>query len=204
MEALSNGSTPGHYGAELGNTDSLTTTKSVIVSQSVFNSNSSGLKVASNSAVTLNNVTANGNTEVGAYIDNCQMAGACTGAGNVTLLSASGPNQFSYNGKQGVNITTNGNITASKIYADANGQGNPADPYAGAYFQLKKAGSTAQITCGSFTQSGDYGLDVVFASTFDKLTLKGTLLWSNHQTDGLTTAEYRLNGILVRQLALCP
>jgi hypothetical protein len=204
VEAVGNAVSSSGDGAWLANTGSSTTTKSIIINQSIFSSNENGLVVQSKGAITLNNVTANGNSSIGASINNCIFIGACLGTGNVSLLSTLGPNQFSYNGQNGLSIVTNGNITASKVYADANGQGNPADPYAGALFQLKKAGSTALITCGSFTQSGGYGLDVVFASTLDKLTLKGTLLWSNHQTDGLTTAEYRLNGFLVRQLALCP
>jgi hypothetical protein len=205
VEAVGNAVSLSGDGAWLDNTGSSTTTKSITINQSIFSSNENGLVVQSKGAITLNNVTANGNSLMGASLNNCIfITAACLGAGNVSLLSTLGPNQFSYNGQYGLAIETNGNITSSKLYLDANGQGNPADPYAGAYFRLWKTGSTAQITCGSFTQSGGYGLDVVFTSTLDKLTLKGTLLWSNHQTDGLTTAEYRLNGLLVRQLALCP
>jgi hypothetical protein len=204
VEAVGNAVSSTGDGAWLDNTGSLTTTKSITVNQSIFSSNENGLVVQSKGAITLNNVTANGNSLMGASLSNCIYTTACLGVGNVTLLSTLGPNQFSYNGQYGLAVETNGNITASKLYLDANGQGNPADPYAGAYFRLWKTGSTAQITCGSFTQSGGYGLDVDFIPTLNVLTLKGVLLWSNHQTDGLTTAEYRVNRKLVRQLALCP
>lgn len=93
----------------------------VTVNNSNFNSNTAtGLDIASKGVVTLKNVTANENNEVGAYIDN-------TYDEKAQAVNLTGTSNFNYNGADGLVIFSKGVITLSYItasYNNENGSGS--------------------------------------------------------------------------------
>ena len=85
----------------------------------VFSGNDgNGFFIQTQGAVTLNNVTADGNTWGGIYINSCYDDSGCTGQGDVTF---SGTNDFSGNtGGKGLLLYSNGNVTLNNVTADNN------------------------------------------------------------------------------------
>ena len=84
-----------------------------------FNSDHyTGLYIGSKGAFTLNNITANSSaTGAGVYLDNCIQNGLCTGSGAVTLT---GTNQFTGNYFNGLEVYSDGNISANNLSASGN------------------------------------------------------------------------------------
>ncbi|CAG1006828.1 hypothetical protein ANAEL_03461 [Anaerolineales bacterium] len=103
------------YGAYLKN-DYATTPKNVtLTGTNVFSSNRGGLLVYSNGVITLNNVTANFNTnDNGAYLRNLDS----TTSTGVTLT---GTNTFSNNHMTGLQVDSKGVVTLNNVTAQNNG-----------------------------------------------------------------------------------
>ncbi len=83
------------------------------------NQGGSGIEVYSLGAVTLADISADGNSEYGLYINNCKNnSGLCEGSGNITLSGSH--NAFNGNGEFGVYATSRGSITLSNFTANHN------------------------------------------------------------------------------------
>lgn len=110
------------------------------ISNSEFDNNQgNGLQASSGGNVTLDTVSASGNTLTGAYLDNCDYnytSGLCNGTGSVTVTSATA-NIFDGNGFDGLVVDAGGGIAIDNTQAnnnalngailtsaDANGTGN--------------------------------------------------------------------------------
>jgi hypothetical protein len=126
----------------------------------VFNDNDDfGAAIVSDGAITVNNVTANGNVDAGLYLNND------SGTAGVTVT---GVNTFNANDVHGLWILTNGNISLSKITADGNG---------GKGLYIWPTAGNVTITCGSFTNNTGIGLDI--DTTPGTITLKGVVYSGN-------------------------
>jgi hypothetical protein len=117
-----------------------------------------GAAIVSGGAITVNNVTANGNVDAGLYLNND------SGTAGVTVT---GVNTFNANDAHGLWILTNGNISLSKITADGNG---------GKGLYIWPTAGTVTIACGSFTNNTGIGLDIQTSTT---ITLKGVVYSGN-------------------------
>lgn len=89
-----------------------------------FNYNAgTGLYIYTDGAITINNITAMGNTGgSGAYLDNCEFDGI-EDCGNLTVsaVTIKGTNNFSDNGWDGLRVYSSGVITISNVTANGNG-----------------------------------------------------------------------------------
>lgn len=129
--------------------------QAVTVNGSTTNNNNwTGLVVRSKGAITLNNITANGN-EAGAYLNN-QVAGAVAG------ITLNGISQFAHNtAGSGIEAYSNGSITLANLDAFDNSD-------YGAYLDNDVPGSTGNVSVGTsmagwinwFGQNGLTGLEV--------------------------------------------
>jgi hypothetical protein len=109
------------YGIKVDNRYA-TTTKAVTIQKVRADTNGlDGLDAFSKGNITLNNVQANSNPNGwGANVDNCLFDGAaCTGSGNVTILSTLGPNSMNYN-TAGLRIDTLGSVAVNGVTASYN------------------------------------------------------------------------------------
>ncbi len=147
-------------GARLDNT-SATTPRVVSISDSQFNDNNAtgGFSVLSDGAITLTNITAGyydevtdmsyGNVGYGAILDNT------TGTAGVSLK---GINTFSINSGTGLQIASNGAITANDLTASGNTSGGR-----GAYLDNDSSPTAAGVTLTGtniFADNASIGLDV--------------------------------------------
>ncbi len=160
-------------GAYLANDSASLAGKTVSVSKGTFNGNETGLLIASKSSVTLNNVSANNNLNLGARIYN-RVPGPSTG--NVTISGTLGRNQFNDNNRDGVVILTNGNISISNSEASSNGSGLG---FSGFYIESYGTGKTAVFTCVSATHNTGFGIKLLQKTGTVKATLKGVWLGGN-------------------------
>ncbi|MFN8410892.1 MAG: right-handed parallel beta-helix repeat-containing protein [Anaerolineales bacterium] len=111
-----NTNTNGSIGADIDNSNANTPLNVVMTGDNTFNTNGGyGLYVKSKGAITLNNVLANKNSNMGAYLTN-DFTGA---AGAITLT---GFNVFTENIDNGLFITSRGAIVINNITASSNGQ----------------------------------------------------------------------------------
>jgi hypothetical protein len=113
-----------------------------------------GLQINTYGAVTLNNVTAIGNANIGVFISN----NSADAPANVTFT---GKNQMSYNTGTGLHVATKGNITISNLTAN----NNSSD---GAFLKNDYVGATGKVTItGSnfFVDNTFDGLDIASNST---------------------------------------
>lgn len=105
----------GGYGADLENELATTAQPVSLTYYNEFKFNGlGGLSINTVGAVTLNKITATHNGGDGVFIDN---AGAFYA--NVTI---NGVNQFNNNGRDGLDVTSSGNITLNNVTANNNGQ----------------------------------------------------------------------------------
>ncbi len=156
----------GNYGLWIDNSSS---TKAVIISgANEFKFNGGGVKILSNGAITINNITATNNSVFeGALIDN---SGGL--AANVVLT---GTNVLSFNHLDGLHILSKGVITLSKTTASGNGLGE-VNGY-GAW--LDNSGATSAraivINTGTFSDNFEGGLLATSngAITISKLVANG-------------------------------
>jgi putative surface-exposed virulence protein len=155
-----------------------------------LNNGSDGLDVTADGNITINNLTANGNQDNGAYLENCLFdtgADACAGHGNITLT---GTNTFNDNNNgDGLFTDSHGNIAMSKVFADNNGL----------HGVWGGADGTITVSCGSMTNNGSYGWDFWSSLT---VTLKG--VYANGNNGGFPHPNTLLgSGTLVTSLS-CP
>ncbi|MFZ5908925.1 MAG: right-handed parallel beta-helix repeat-containing protein [Chloroflexota bacterium] len=156
--ALNNVSVNGTTGSVAGNNDGavINSAGSVDITDSQFDTNDgNGLQVQSAGNITLNDVSASGNTLTGASLDTCLYDGAaCQGAGNATVSGAS--NLFGENGFDGLVIDSGGSTSLQGV--DANGNG-----LNGAYITNGVAGGAGdvQISDSNFLNNANAtGLEV--------------------------------------------
>ena len=118
INATGNGTDTTGNGVFLWNNTAFAPQKVSITGTNVFNSNQdSGLWVVSKGIITMNNVSANGNTDYGAHIENS--LGATGFAQGVTLT---GSNAFSGNTSlAGLYITSYGPVSINNVTANTNG-----------------------------------------------------------------------------------
>ncbi|MCL5428627.1 MAG: hypothetical protein M1347_02335 [Chloroflexi bacterium] len=156
----------GNYGLWIDNSSS---TKTVIISgTNEFKFNGGGLKVLSNGAITINNITATNNSVFeGALIDN---SGGL--AANVALT---GTNVLNFNQLDGLHILSKGVITLNKTTASDNGLGG-VNGY-GAWLDNSDATSARAIVIntGTFSDNLEGGLLATSkgAITISKLVANG-------------------------------
>jgi hypothetical protein len=154
------------YGIDLTNTSAVNL--GVIISgTNILNENySGGMRVRTNGTITVNNVTAMGNTGNGATLDNS------TGLPTVGV-TFTGANFFEDNiGGDGLNITSHGKVTLTKITAD----GNSLDGLD------VTTPLTLTLTCGSYTNNTLYGINL---NTNGITTIIGAVLSGNHLGDSV-------------------
>ena len=117
-----------------------------------FSSNGSvGLKVYSNGDITLTAVSADENSDAGAYLDNTSSLTAAT----VTVDNSTG-GEFNTNGQAGLRVYSDGAITLTAVVADENGD-------AGAHLDNTSGTDTVTVDNslgGEFNANGGAGLRV--------------------------------------------
>jgi putative surface-exposed virulence protein len=184
------------YGASLDNSSVSTAQPITLTGTNQFNNNMyDGLDVFSNGgAVTLNNLTANGNglaydpdpntnpdsSGYGVLVDNTSSG---TVGQNVTI---SGTNQFNNNWLDGLDVYSYGNLALNNVTANSNGQGTYVDYGFGAFLDncmFSGTGTCAIVTpttvtltgANQFNNNGDDGLRVFSkgAITLNGLTANG-------------------------------
>ena len=145
-------------------------TGTVTVTNSQFNNDyNTGLSIYSKGAITLNGVTANySTTGAGVYIDNCNnqsslFSNPCTSTATVTIT---GTNYFNHNYFNGLEVYSNGNITAGGLNADSNSSGYDGTTY-------------------SYWYSGGVQLENDFSGDKGTITITGTNHFTNNSEDGL-------------------
>lgn len=121
------------FGANISNTTSLAP-QPVTILRSEFNHtrNETGLVVESQGFILLNNVEASHNYKYGAVLNNCLLDmdhNPCTYSAPVSVLGTLGENTFNGNGNAGLQITSDGNLTISRIVAGFNGKSHASEPY---------------------------------------------------------------------------
>ena len=149
-----------------------------------FKFNAGGLDIASKGNITLNSITANGNTgDNGATIDNCQFdsgSGKCLGNGNVTL---SGTNAFENNYNIGLKITTAGTITTTNLSADGNTSGAVLDN------TLATAPKTVTLNgVNSFSNNAGTGLSI---TTLGNIVTNNLTANNNSNGDGVDLNNHK-------------
>ena len=184
------------YGTSLDNSSVSTAQPITLTGTNQFNNNMyDGLDVFSNGgAVTLNNLTANGNglaydpdpntdpdsSGYGVLVDNTSSG---TVGQNVTI---SGTNQFNNNWLDGLDVYSYGNLALNNVTANSNGQGTYVDYGFGAFLDncmFSGTGTCAIVTpttvtltgANQFNNNGDDGLRVFSkgAITLNGLTANG-------------------------------
>ncbi|HUH98993.1 MAG TPA: hypothetical protein VLZ89_16650 [Anaerolineales bacterium] len=169
----------GGAGAYLDNTSG--TSGTVTVTGGEFNNDFyTGLIVDSKGPITLNSITANSSTSgAGAYIDNCQQSGFCTGSGSVTLT---GINTFNDNYFNGLEVYSNGNISANSLNASGNSIGYDGTTYnyqwsGGVLLENEGIASSTVTLTGNNSFTGNYESGLVVYSdgniTTNNLTASG-------------------------------
>ena len=160
----------------------------VTVNSSQFNDDQdSGLAVYSKEAITLNGVTANSSvTGAGASINNCNATttspNLCTSTATVTITGAN-TSTFSDNYLNGLEVYSNGNISASGLNAAGNSRGYDGVTYdyfysGGVLLENDYTGSVGTVAIAgnnSLTNNYEDGLDVYSNSviTTNNLTATG-------------------------------
>ncbi|MFN8410903.1 MAG: hypothetical protein U0Z26_00810 [Anaerolineales bacterium] len=141
-------------GAKLDNTYAIApTSKTITVSgtNSFNNNGSDGLQVYSNDVITLNNITANGNSNgTGLVVQN-------TSAATPKAVNLTGDNTFNQNKFNGLNINSLGQITVNNVIAAGTTNGS------GAYLYNSYAGASGGVTLtgtNQFDMNSSDGLDV--------------------------------------------
>ncbi|MBX3037584.1 MAG: right-handed parallel beta-helix repeat-containing protein [Anaerolineales bacterium] len=150
---------------------------SVTVNDSTFNNNigqfATGLTISSNGSIVLKNITASGNTKMGASITNEW--------GTSKPVTLAGDNEFSLNGNGGLAITSNGAITINNIIAHGN-------LFSGAIISNDWAPTAVPITLtgsGSFSHNGNLGVSI---NSKGNITLKNVIASFNGK-DGMVVGS---------------
>jgi len=192
------------YGAYLNNT-AAGTAKNVVMTSGVneFNDNDwTGLTVLTKGAITLKDITADGNGDGGGYLDNTY------GTAGITL---SGVNVFSENAGRGLYASSNGAISLNSLVANANGDyAVQANNSGAATAQPVKLTGTSQFkynlygldilsngaitvsnVTASFTQAGQgASLANAIGTNTSGVTLTGVNVFSENHVHGLWVESY--------------
>ena len=153
-----------------------------------------GLVVFSDSVITINNLTANENTENGTDLKAYSSGNDNTSGPNMywtplpaAVIKLTGFNIFSGNGKDGLNFASPGNVDISKITADNNGGGSilGGDGVEG---YSEKGNIT--ISCGSMTNNTGYGWRLQLFTASKLITLKGVFALANTAGNTLLTDPF--------------
>jgi putative surface-exposed virulence protein len=148
-----NASFNGATGTTLDNFTAASVLSSTLTGTGIFyNNGADGLDVYSQGAITVNNLTASGNSFGGAYLKN--------NYGFPSIVKVIGTNFFIDNKRTGLYIDSIGAISLNNITANGNGS---AGAYDGLYAENNAAGTPQSIT-------------LTGASTFNKNTLSGANL----------------------------
>ncbi|MFN8410893.1 MAG: hypothetical protein U0Z26_00760 [Anaerolineales bacterium] len=165
--------------------------KLTMTGTNTFNGNAGmGLSVDVDGAITLNNISANGNTLNGAYLNNYS---GVAGTSSSATLKLTGNNTFSNNLNTGLYFETNGLADISHITADNNDSTNLSN---GSGVDGFSANAGINVVCGSMTNNGVFGWR--FGAT-TIISLKGVFSFGN----GNVSEVNKLSGILVESRA-CP
>ncbi|MBL8089438.1 MAG: right-handed parallel beta-helix repeat-containing protein [Anaerolineales bacterium] len=149
------------------------------------NVNDDGLYLVNDGMITLSNITANGNGNIGAMLDN--FTNANSGPTGIKTVTVSGVNMFNNNGYDGLYIYASGNVTITRITANYNN--DPGIAAANGVTVYSNAGNIA-FTCGSLNNNENigYSLTVTAGKT---ITIKGVYTFGNgtptNFTSGTTT-----------------
>ena len=163
-------STSGNDGAYISNQTAAAPQPVTLTGTNEFNSDHyTGLYIGSKGALTLNNITANSSaTGAGVYLDNCIQNGLCTGSGAVTLT---GTNQFNGNYFNGLEVYSDGNISANNLNASGNSKAYDGTTYSyqwsgGVLLDNDYPGlaSPTVTVTGNNTFTGNYELGLVVFS----------------------------------------
>jgi hypothetical protein len=127
-----------------------------------------GLYVQADYVITLNNLTANGNTEEGAHIYGYD--GSALAWYAPMSLKLTGINTFNDNGTDGLYFESPGNVDISRITADVNG-GDGVDG--------SSEYESITISCGSMTDNTGYGWDLQVLYPGEIITLTGVFSLGN-------------------------
>lgn len=174
----SNNSNKGGYIDTFANQNALVTT-------SIFNNNGDfGLEVNSDGNVTLNALTVTGNADNGLRVNNT------AGSGKVEILSTLGENFFNGNAYHGMYITTNGDVTLSKVTANSNG-------FMG--INISSSGPSGLIKLDTITTKTN-GFSGISLFTNGKVTINKAISFYNgtsNNTDGLNVTTSSVDGVTI-------
>jgi hypothetical protein len=101
-----------------------------------------GLDLWSFGALTLYNVTTNGNGEYGTYLDNCTTSGTGCTVNTAKAIVLYGTNTFNGNTGDGLHVLSKGAITLTNLTAN----GNKAAPGYGVYLENDRDGAVGGVT----------------------------------------------------------
>jgi hypothetical protein len=152
------------HGVYIGNIFNALPTSAVNVTMNgvnAFNDNTtgSGLIVSSDGIITLNNITANGNDDYGAYLDNATN-------GTLKNIVLNGNNSFVDNSSSGLFFTASGAVTMTRVTASSNGDDGINGTAVG----------NITLTCGSLILNDESGYDLISSGL---ITLKGVFTFNN-------------------------
>ncbi len=159
--------------------------QNALVTTSIFNNNGYfGLEVNSDGNVTLNAITVNGNDDVGLRVSNT------TGSGKVEILSTLGENFFNGNAYHGMYITTNGDVTLSKVTANSNG-------FMG--INISSSGPSGLIKLDTITTKTNGFSGISLFSNGKVIINKATSLYNgtSNNTDGLNVTTNSADGVTI-------
>ena len=133
----------------------------VNVTNTTSHNNGRGISVTRHYGnIHLSSVVSNGNTGVGAYLDNCVKTGfTCSSSGDINVDSITTTSTFNGNGGNGLEAYSNGAITVSDIVADNNGTSGAGS---GAVLDNSAAGTSQAITVNNgsvFNGNYNHGLN---------------------------------------------
>jgi hypothetical protein len=144
-----------NYGAQIDNTQSTTQQSVTLLGSNTFLDNeATGLWVTSFGSITINNLTASGNDDMGALLDNCIDFSGCTVA-SPKDVKLTGTNSFIGNLSNGLTVLSNGSISLNNVTAN--------DSISNKGVQLTNYTEGKGVTVSgtnSFTGNADAGLKI--------------------------------------------
>ena len=163
-------------GVQINTQNSISEAKINITGNNYFSGNSgTGLVILADASISLNNVTANGNSGNGASINNFDAQGSHW---DNAILNLTGINSFSNNALNGLFLRVTSDVDITKITADKNLQDG-----VNGYSAL----GNINITCGSMTENLNYGWKLQIGTAGKLLVLKGVFALGNTVGNTLQT-----------------
>ena len=173
------------YGANLNNSTSITAAPVTLLGTNIFDSNNGyGLKVLSKGAITASSINASKNITNGSDLDNSTAASAL----QITLIGSS---TFNSNGSEGLDLFSQGVITANNLSADGNGT------YGVWLDNLQSFTSNVNVTgTNFFTNNGHEGL---YIDSYGAISLNNITTNGNGTATGFGGLFAENNGALLPQ-----